>query len=206
MTFLAPVQQAGNALSVEVANIEDKLSVFDWIGLAWPVFLRCRLGMRVAGQEADRWHDRSAGRFSRWAALRWPNGAARSLSCLTAFFVLARRACPRCAGSGNCRASRTRVRHRRPPMAPQRRPRRCCSRSRLPDWRDFGASASSSGHRRVAAEGTAGGRIRHAADSRRGQVRLRDGEDSLAGGERPAPAALVRAGGAHANQLSRRMR
>ena len=36
VTFLAPVQQPGSALSAEVSNLADKASFFGLIGNAWP--------------------------------------------------------------------------------------------------------------------------------------------------------------------------
>ena len=39
VTLLAPVQQAGSALTVEVANLADKPSVLSFAGYAWPALL-----------------------------------------------------------------------------------------------------------------------------------------------------------------------
>ena len=39
VTLLAPVQQAGSALTVEVANLEDKPTVLGFVRYAWPALL-----------------------------------------------------------------------------------------------------------------------------------------------------------------------
>jgi hypothetical protein len=87
LTFLAPVQQTGNALSVEVDNLDERLSVFDWFGYAWPALLALAVF-------ALAWR---AGKSSlallgwvllAWAALRSPNGAGAFLLVLAFFFVL----------------------------------------------------------------------------------------------------------------------
>jgi hypothetical protein len=84
LTFLAPVQQAGSALSVEVANLPEKISVFEFISHAWPALLALvawafarmtnRPGRAFAGSIAG-WT------LVAWSALRFPNGA-------PAFFIV----------------------------------------------------------------------------------------------------------------------
>src|SRR6185436_2766868 len=39
LSFLAPVQQSGSALTLEVANVEDGFSVWDRLGHLWPALL-----------------------------------------------------------------------------------------------------------------------------------------------------------------------
>src|SRR6266446_3862443 len=91
VTFLAPVQQAGSALAVEVLNMADKFSVFGFIGYAWPAALA--LAAWVYGWRTDRGWFRSIGwvlgwTLLAWAALRYPNGAGVFLGVMVAFFVL----------------------------------------------------------------------------------------------------------------------
>jgi len=87
LTFLAPVQQAGTALSVSVSNIADKTSIRMIFGYGWPALAavvlwlmtgRLRLGVvgRIGG-----WMLLS------WAALRFPNGAALLFWVLFAFLA-----------------------------------------------------------------------------------------------------------------------
>jgi hypothetical protein len=78
LSFLAPVQQSGSALTVEVANLRDQLSFWRGLGRAWPAllallvwaytFIRPQDGFRPVGIALG-WT------FLAWAALRWPNGA-----------------------------------------------------------------------------------------------------------------------------------
>jgi len=91
VAFLAPVQQAGSALAVEVLNVADKFSVFGFIGYAWPAALA--LVAWVYGWRTDRGWFRSIGwvlgwTLLAWAALRYPNGAGVFLGVMVAFFVL----------------------------------------------------------------------------------------------------------------------
>ena len=86
LTFLAPVQQAGNALSVEVDNLEEGTSLSAWFGRLWPAVL----GGVVFGYA---WRTRKSSwsilgwTLLAWAALRYPNGAGAFLLVLAAFFV-----------------------------------------------------------------------------------------------------------------------
>jgi hypothetical protein len=76
--FVAPVQQPGTMLSIEVANVEDKTSAFSFVGYAWPALLA--LIVWAYGWLTDkRWLSVVGWTLVAWAALRWPNGA-------TAFF------------------------------------------------------------------------------------------------------------------------
>ncbi len=91
VTLLAPVQQPGSTLNVEVANVPLKLSAGAIFGYSWPALLA--LALWVYGRVKDRREFEFAGRvFSwtllAWAALRWPNGAAAFLFVLVAFLLL----------------------------------------------------------------------------------------------------------------------
>ena len=91
VAFLAPVQQAGSALSVEVANVSDKVSAVELTG---PVLLALlALGIWIAGLiSADRWRKSLAQVLGwtllAWAALRLPNGAGCFLGVVAAFLLL----------------------------------------------------------------------------------------------------------------------
>ncbi|MGO8698551.1 MAG: hypothetical protein ACLQVY_12620 [Limisphaerales bacterium] len=74
LTFLAPVQQAGTALSVAVSNIADKTSLWMLLGYGWPAV--AGLAFWLLGR--TRWPMVSGiGGWTMlaWAALRFPNGA-----------------------------------------------------------------------------------------------------------------------------------
>src|SRR5439155_9266972 len=91
VTFLAPVQQPGSALSVEVSNIEDKASLLSLIGNGWPAvfavavwgygWITNRRGFKPAGWIFG-WT------LLAWAALRCPNGAGAFLGIIVAFLLL----------------------------------------------------------------------------------------------------------------------
>jgi hypothetical protein len=86
ITFLAPVQQAGQAMTAEVSNISDESSVIDWIAYAWPAFfapffwgyawLANKPSASIVG-----WT------LLAWATLRWPNGGCAFLVVLAAFIA-----------------------------------------------------------------------------------------------------------------------
>ncbi|MCX6891691.1 MAG: hypothetical protein NTX51_09240, partial [Verrucomicrobia bacterium] len=91
VTLLAPVQQAGSALTVEVANLADEPSVLGFAGYAWPVL--AALAVWVYGWIAHRPGSRTLGRLTgwtllAWAALRYPNGAPIFLAVLAGFLLL----------------------------------------------------------------------------------------------------------------------
>jgi hypothetical protein len=91
VTLLAPVQQAGSALAVEVANLEDKPTVLGFLRYAWPALLA--LAAWVFGWITGRQGSRTAGwllgwMLLVWAALRYPNGATVFLAVLAAFLLL----------------------------------------------------------------------------------------------------------------------
>lgn len=74
LTFLAPVQLGGTALSVAVANVADKITPALVLGYAWPVALA--LALWIAARFWLRTIASIAGWVVlAWAALRIPNGA-----------------------------------------------------------------------------------------------------------------------------------
>ncbi|HET6408206.1 MAG TPA: hypothetical protein VFG14_10030, partial [Chthoniobacteraceae bacterium] len=87
LTFGAPVQQAGQAMTAEVSNIGDEYSALDWIGYVWPAFfvpfvwgyawLANRPGVMVIG-----WT------LLAWATLRSPNGGSVFLLVIAAFVII----------------------------------------------------------------------------------------------------------------------
>jgi len=91
LSFVAPVQQAGSALSLEVGNVADRVSAGEVLGYAWPALLAAALwtyawlaakpGRKVLGRIGG-WL------LLAWAALRWPNGATAFLAVLAVFLVL----------------------------------------------------------------------------------------------------------------------
>ncbi|MEQ1852927.1 MAG: hypothetical protein ABMA01_15215, partial [Chthoniobacteraceae bacterium] len=87
LTFLAPVQQAGSALSVAVGNVEDETSVFDWIGYSWLPLLALVAWAYAWLSGKQRW-TLIGWSLLAWAALRWPNGARAFLVVVGLFFVV----------------------------------------------------------------------------------------------------------------------
>lgn len=88
LTFLAPVQQSGSALTVEVANMPENARTF---GCSWSVILAllavaCWIYGRARNQkplpQVLGWT------FLAWAALRLPNGAPSFVAVIAAFLVL----------------------------------------------------------------------------------------------------------------------
>ena len=86
VTFLAPVQQAGNALVVEVGNVEDETSVLDWISYSWLPLLALVAWANAWLSDKQRWTILGWTLLA-WAALRWPNGAGAFIAVVAAFFV-----------------------------------------------------------------------------------------------------------------------
>jgi hypothetical protein len=90
LSFLAPVQQTGSALMVEVANLRDEFSFWRGLGRAWPAvlalfvwafaFIRPRGTVRSVSLALG-WT------LLAWAALRWPNGAALFFLVVIAFVL-----------------------------------------------------------------------------------------------------------------------
>lgn len=88
ITFLAPVQQAGSALTVEVANVKENAWTFAYGGSVALVMLAiaCRIYGRARGQKTL---PRILGwTILAWAALQAPNGAPAFVGVIAAFFVL----------------------------------------------------------------------------------------------------------------------
>jgi hypothetical protein len=91
LTFLAPVQQAGSALSIEVANVPEKASMFGSARSAWPALLAFVVWM-YGWLGAANWLKpvcRVLGwTILAWTALRWSNGAAWFFCVFGAFLLL----------------------------------------------------------------------------------------------------------------------
>ena len=91
LAFVAPVQSANQALTVEVATVEAKPSFARAVGYAWPAVLA--LAVWCCGALLfPEWH-RTVGwvlgwGFLAWAALRWPNGVPGLLVILICFVLL----------------------------------------------------------------------------------------------------------------------
>jgi hypothetical protein len=86
LTFLAPVQQAGQALSVEVGNVEDETTVLDRIGFAWPA-LFALVAWAYAWLSDKPSFTILGWTLLAWAALRWPNGASAFLGIAALFAI-----------------------------------------------------------------------------------------------------------------------
>src|SRR3569833_93173 len=91
VTFLAPVQQAASALTVEVSNVADEASAFGFINYGWPVLLA--LAVWVLAWRSERSLFKSLARvcgwlFVAWAALRFPNGAVAFIWVMAACVLL----------------------------------------------------------------------------------------------------------------------
>jgi hypothetical protein len=87
VTFLAPVQQASSALTVEVANVSETAST---VGFSTPIFLLVlALVVLLIGWIRKNSLARIFGwMLLAWAALRWQNGAAAFFIVLAAFLFL----------------------------------------------------------------------------------------------------------------------
>lgn len=91
VAFLAPVQQASSALSIQVANVPDKASAFGFLGAAWPALFA--VGIWLYGWMSEIRFFKTLGRITGWtlivwAALRWPNGAEIFFWVIVAFLLL----------------------------------------------------------------------------------------------------------------------
>ncbi|MBM3832676.1 MAG: hypothetical protein FJ403_05270 [Verrucomicrobia bacterium] len=91
VTFLAPVQQAGTGLNVEVANIKAEATVFSFLGYAWPALLA--LVVWVYGWITNRmWFTAVGWLFGwtlvAWAGLRAPGGAPSFIVIILLFLLL----------------------------------------------------------------------------------------------------------------------
>ncbi len=92
LTFLAPVQQAGQALSVEVGNVEDETTVLRVLGYAWPALLAL-LAFAYAWIAEKPAAAILGWTLLAWATLRWPNGVEAFIAVI-AFFTFLRIAVP----------------------------------------------------------------------------------------------------------------
>jgi hypothetical protein len=181
VTFLAPVQQAGSALTVEVTNTSGRVSVIDFATKTWPVLLAFAIWiygwLRVdeatkAGAKLLGWA------MLAWAALRSPNGAewfvgdrcvpalARCDSSAATIVVVATKTDDR----GGCCACCCYIAAGRNDFFELRH---CIRRQ----------SATNRGDARASS------RISDPTSAHRGRVRSRDGEDSLAAREKCCVAA-----------------
>jgi len=91
VTLLAPIQQAGSALTVEVANLADKPSLFGLVFSAWPVLLA--LAVWLFGWITKKPGSRSVVRVLDWTLLAWaalccPNGATILFVVFAAFLLV----------------------------------------------------------------------------------------------------------------------
>jgi tetratricopeptide (TPR) repeat protein len=91
LTFLAPIQQAGSALNLDVGNIEDKPSAFAMVEHAWPALLAVPIwayGLMTTQRRSRTFCWILGWTLLAWAALRSPNGAVVCISVMTAFLLL----------------------------------------------------------------------------------------------------------------------
>ncbi len=86
MTFLAPVQQAGSALSAEVKNVVDETSVWGVIGRVWPACFALFAWVYAWAARKPVWTI-IGWTLLAWATLRFPNGAGAFLA-VVAFFAV----------------------------------------------------------------------------------------------------------------------
>ncbi len=84
--FLAPVQQAGSALSVEIGNVEDELSILSVIGWVWPAFFAL-IAWAYAWLAGKQTWTVIGWTLLAWAPLRMPNGAGPFLAVVALFAV-----------------------------------------------------------------------------------------------------------------------
>lgn len=87
LTFLAPVQQAGQALTVEVGNMSDEMSAPGFFSSGWPVLLAL-LAFGYAWIASRPMAGILGWTLLAWAALRWPNGMWAFLIVVALFAVL----------------------------------------------------------------------------------------------------------------------
>jgi hypothetical protein len=91
LTFLAPVQQAGSALTVEVANMPVAEASVSPISKAWPALLAL-VAWIFAWSRNDKFYKATFGiigwTLMAWAALRLPNGTPAFFAVVVAFLLL----------------------------------------------------------------------------------------------------------------------
>lgn len=91
LTFLAPVQQANSAMTVDLANVPDRLTAGSVVARSWPVLLALAVWLYTL-VTSRRWF-KPVGlvlgwTVLAWAALRWPQGAPAFIGVLGLFLVL----------------------------------------------------------------------------------------------------------------------
>lgn len=90
LLFLAPVQQAGSALSIELLNLPDKTTSAEVLADAWPILLALAVwvGGWLSQASAVKQVCRVAGWLVvAWTALRWPNGTPLFLGVVALFLL-----------------------------------------------------------------------------------------------------------------------
>ncbi len=91
LTFIAPVQQAGSTLTIDLANASVKPSVFGQVWSVWPVVVAAVVWLYavVSGRAWFRWLGPALGwTLIFWAALRSLNGAPTFFYAVLAFVAL----------------------------------------------------------------------------------------------------------------------
>jgi hypothetical protein len=91
LAFLAPVQQAGSALNIEVSNVATGTSAWTISAYAWPALLAVLLwlwGWRTARPFAKSAAIAGGWTLLAWAALRLPNGAPAFIWVMCGFLIL----------------------------------------------------------------------------------------------------------------------
>ncbi len=91
LSFLAPVQQSGSALSVEVTNAVDEMTFWSALALAWPALLALVVWGYAFIRASDWFRPVCVvlgWTLLAWAALRWPNGAPILFLLLGVFLIV----------------------------------------------------------------------------------------------------------------------
>lgn len=91
VSFLAPVQQAGTALNVEVSNVADQTSTFSAVVQAWPALLALLVfayAWRANGSLFKEFARICGWVLLAWAVLRLPNGGTLFVCVIAAFLLL----------------------------------------------------------------------------------------------------------------------
>ncbi len=87
VTFLAPVQQAGGALTAEVANVPANARTFAFVKSLFLVLLAAAVWIFGWAREEKLLSRILGWTLLAWAALRWPNGAPALLAVVAAFLL-----------------------------------------------------------------------------------------------------------------------
>lgn len=91
ISLLAPIQQAGSSLTVEVSNLADKFSLLSLSRYLWPILIAVALWIYgwISGKAATRAAAWIVGcTLLAWAALRTPNGVPAFATVLLVFLLL----------------------------------------------------------------------------------------------------------------------